>query len=262
MVGLTGIFIALLALTAALLGLGLTIDSGRWASFPALWRDEAMALLGLTVDGPAANAGSGVSQAIRMAQGLLGLILPALYIGAVVFRLFIHPDVFVFREKISLLPAPETFRGELDEDCHVLAIRVYNASRMRALDVRFNVVHQRWFGSGRDSVVRNIPLPLANATWPMADRPVPYTLFVPLKPGDVSEVSGKAALVTIRERPIGDRDRLVVHVSGAMPDVNETFIERHAFDLPGSVSSEPFGVIHLDYGEDPKTWDGWDGFDG
>lgn len=44
-------------------------------------------------------------------MALLGLILPALYVGAVVFRLFVHPRALVFRGKIALLPSPATFRG-------------------------------------------------------------------------------------------------------------------------------------------------------
>jgi hypothetical protein len=260
-VGLTGIFVALLILAAALLALGLTVDSGRWGAFPGLWRDEGMALLGLTVSGPAANTGSGFSQAIRTAQGLLGLILPALYVGAVVFRLFIHPNVFVFREKLALEPSPETFRGELEEDCHVLAIRVYNASKMRALDMRFSAIHQRWFGAGKDSIVRNVPLRLANPVWPMADRPVPYTLFVPLDRDDVVKDGEAQRMVTVQGQAINDRDRLVVHVSGSTPDVGEVFTERHAFDLPGAISDEPYGPIRLEYGGNPKTWDGWERFD-
>lgn len=258
---LTAIFIVLLAAVAALLALGLTIDSGEWSSFPGLWRDEGMALLGLTIKAPDANTGSGLSQAIRALQGLLGLILLAIYTAVIVFRLFIHPKVFVFREKITVQAAPKTFRGELPEDGHVLAIRLYNASPMRALEVEFSAIHQRWFGTNRNAVVRNVPLPLANGSWPMADRPVPYALFVKLKEGDVVEEDGGLRLVTIQGEAIDANDRLVVHVCGSMPDVGETFIERHAFDLATAVTAEPYGRIYLDYYEDPKTWDGWENFD-
>ena len=259
---LTAIFIVLLAAVAALLALGLTIDSGEWSSFPGLWRDEGMALLGLTIKAPDANTGSGLSQAIRALQGLLGLILLAIYTAVIVFRLFIHPKVFVFREKITVQAAPKTFRGELPEDGHVLAIRLYNASPMRALEVEFSAIHQRWFGTDRNAVVRNVPLPLANGSWPMADRPVPYALFVELKAGDVvGEEGGGLRLVTIQGEAIDANDRLVVHVCGSMPDVGETFIERHAFDLASAVTDEPYGPISLDYYENPKTWDGWENFD-
>jgi hypothetical protein len=220
-----------------------------------------MALLGLPIDAGPANGGSAFSQAVRMAQGLLALILPALYVGAVVFRLFIHPNIFVFRETLALVPSPETFRGELDKDGRVLAVRVYNASRMRALDVRFSVVHQHWFGSGPQSVVRNISVAVANPSWPMADCHVPYTFFVPLKDGDVTDTANGPRLEKIEGRPINSRDRLVVHVSGSMPDVGETFVERHAFDLLGAVTAEPYGLIHIEYGKDSLSWGGWDGFD-
>lgn len=259
---LTAIFVALLAVFAAALALALDLD-GAGSGFLALWRDEAMALLGLAVDAPPANTGSGFSQAVRLLQGLVALVLPALYIGAVVFRLFIHPRVFVFRRKISIEPSPETFRGELDEDGHVLAFRAYNASKMRALDVRFSVVHQHWLGTGSSSIVRNVPVSVANPSWPMADCHVPYTFFVPLRQGDVSVLSGGGLrLDKIHGREIGERDRLVVHVSGAMPEVAETFIERRAFDLPGALTDRPWGRIHLEYGKDSSFWQGWDGFDG
>ena len=114
------------------------------------------------MDAPDANTGSGFAQAIAVAQGLIAVVLPALYIGAVVFRLFVHANVFVFRRTIALMPSPETFRGELDG--HVLGIRAYNASRMRALDVHFEVIHQHWHEADSSSVVRNVGLPVTNRT--------------------------------------------------------------------------------------------------
>lgn len=261
LLGLTVVFVALLAAFAALLALALAIDAGDLGDFLALWRDEALALLGLTIDAPPANTGSGFHQAVEVTQGLIALILPALYVAAVVFRLFIHPRVFVFRPRISIEPTPETFRDELGDNGHVLAFRTYNASKMRALDVRFVVVHQHWFGTGKSSVVRNIRVDVANPSWPMADCHVPYTFFVPLHSGDVVEGPSGLHLERIHGRQIGDRDRLVVHVSGAMPDVAETFVEREAFHLPEALSDRTWSRIHLRYGHDSRTWEGWDGFD-
>jgi len=260
--GLTVSFIGLLALLAAVLALVLSLDGDGTSGFFALWRDEAMALLGLNVDGPAANQGSAVRETVEVAQGLVALILPALYVGAVVFKLFVHPRVFVFRSKVGVEPNPATFSEELGADGHVLAFRVYNASRMRALDVRFMVVHQHWFGEGPKSVVRNIPVDVANPNWPMADCHVPYTFFVPLKHGDVVEGGNGLRLVRIHGREIGSRDRLVVHVSGSMPDVAETFVERRAFDLPEALTDRAWGRIHLRYGTSSKSWEGWENFDG
>ena len=262
-VRLTAIFICLVAAVAAALALALTIDSGEWGSFKWLWRDQGMALLGLPVDAPDANTGSWLSQTVRTLEGLFGLILLAVYTAVIVFRLFIHPDVFVFRKKIAVQPSPkETFRGELSRNGYVLAIRVYNASPLRALEVEFSVIHQRWFGTDEKSVVRNVPLPVANPNWPMADRPVPYTLFVKLEASDVIEDEDGLRLATIQGEDIGPKDRLVVHVCGSMPGIGKTFIERRAFDdLSKTITDEPYGGIELHYGEDPKTWGGWPGFD-
>jgi len=259
--GLTAAFVGILALLAAILALVLTLDGGGSSGFFPLWRDEAMALLNLDVGGAPANEGSALRQAVEVAQGLLALILPALFVGAVVFKLFIHPRVFVFRPKVSVEPTPKTFSGELDDDGHVLAFRAYNASKMRALDVRFLVVHQHWFGEGKDSVVRNIPVKIANPNWPMADCHVPYTFFVPLEPGDVVENGSGLRVAKIHGREVNARDRLIVHVSGSMPEVAETFVERRAFDLPAALTSRPWGRIHLRYGTNSKTWGGWDEFD-
>ena len=259
--GLTLAFIGLLALLAGVLALVLTLDSSEDASFLTLWRDEAMALLGLSINGPAANEGGGLRETAEVAQGLIALILPALYVAAVVFKLFVHPRVFVFRPKISVESSPATFSGELPEDGHVLAFRVYNASKMRALDVRFLVVHQHWFGEGQSSVVRNIPVEVANPNWPMADCHIPYTFFVPLKSGDAVDGPSGLRLEKIHGRTVNSRDRLVVHVSGSMPDVAETFVERRAFELPEVLTDRPWGKIHLVYGTHSKTWDGWEEFD-
>jgi hypothetical protein len=260
LVGLTAAFVGAIAILAALLAMVLAI-AGE-ADFPSLWRDEVMALLGQSIHGPASNEGTTARQAVEIAQGLLALILPALYVGAIVFKLFVHPRVFVFRPKVSVEPSPPTFSGELDKDGHVLAFRVYNASRMRALDVRFLVVHQHWFGDDDNAVVRNIPVEVANPNWPMADRHVPYTFFVPLRPGDVRAEGEGLRLERIHGRKITAQDRLVVHVSGAMPDVAETFVERRAFELPEAVTDRPWARIHLRYGTASKSWAGWNEFDG
>lgn len=259
--GLTAAFVGLLALFAAALALVLVLDGDGSSGFFPLWRDEAMALLGLDVGGVPANQGSTLREVVEVAQGLLALILPALFVGAVVFKLFIHPRVFVFRPKVSVEPSPKTFSGELDADGHVLAFRAYNASKMRALDVRFLVVHQHWFGEGKSSVVRNIPIEVANPNWPMADCHVPYTFFVPLEAGDVVASAQGLRLEKIHGREINPRDRLIVHVSGSMPEVAETFVERRAFDLPTALTTRPWGRIHLRYGTNSRTWEGWDEFD-
>src|SRR5690348_15817111 len=83
--GLTLAFVGLLALLAAVLAVFLALDGGGAGGFLELWRDEAMALIGLDISGPAANQGSWLREAIEVLQGLLALILPALYVGAVVF---------------------------------------------------------------------------------------------------------------------------------------------------------------------------------
>lgn len=260
--GLILIFIAILALAAALLALILELDSARQgAGFLTVWKEESMELLSLPVKGPPANSGDGVAQGAALVGGLLAVILPALYIGAIVFGVFIHPTVFVFRRKIALLPTPETFKGELADDGHVLAIRVYNGSRMRALDIRFEAVHQHWYETAAGSVVRNVSLRLANPNWPMADQHVPYTLFVCLDDADVVTEDGHLKLRSIGGREVDPRDRLVIHVLGTMPDVGENFVEREAFDLSSAVTDEDYGGIQLLYGGDSKTWGGWDGFD-
>ncbi len=46
-----------------------------------------------------------------------------------------------------------------------------------------------------------------------------------------------------------------------MPEVAETFVERRAFDLPDALTDRSWGRIHLQYGENSKTWRGWDEFD-
>lgn len=97
----------------------------------------------------------------------------------------------------------------------------------------------------------------------MADRHVPYTLFVCLKPGDVAvDGEGALSLKAIGGRVPRANDRLVVHVFGATPDLGEEFVERHAFDLAGTVSGDEYGEVEIEYGSDSKSWNGWSGFDG
>jgi hypothetical protein len=190
----------------------------------------------------------------------MGLVLPGLFLGSVVFRLLVSPKIFVFRRMITLMEPPGAFRVAAPGS-HVLAVRGYSATRLKLLDLRFSAIFQH--DDPQQRAVRiNRPLPVLNPRWPLADRHVPYTLFIPLHAGDVTAAGKRPALRSIEQMPIGPTDTLVIHVSGRIPALGGEFVERHTFSPSEHVSDEAYGDVTVFYDQPSRQWRGWPGFEG
>ena len=190
-----------------------------------------------------------------------GLVLPALFLGSIVFKLLLAPDVFVFRKHIALLDNPSD-HDKVPADGRHLAIRVYSSTRLQLLDLRATAVLRiRSEVSGAGVVAKFRAIDPVNPSWPVGEKHLPHTLRILLKDDDTEVVDGKLKLKSIRGNGVQDGDRLVVQISGTTPDLGTTFVESHTFQLLGCVATEPFAAIHAEDDVKSKDWRGWTEFD-
>jgi hypothetical protein len=68
-------------------------------------------------------------------------------------------------------------------------------------------------------------------------------------------------LVAIQGNGVGERCRLLLHVSGNIPDLNAPFIEAHWYEADADISTDPYGEIEVDYEAPSHRWQGWVTFD-
>lgn len=257
-------FLAAMVFTSGLLAIGyrLSRESGDPSSFLTSWRWTFMTISGFPLDGTLSDGDSATRQAMLALTAVGGLVFPSLFLGAVVFRLLVAPDVFVFRKEVALMEVPEERRATWTYGEHYLAVRGYSATKLKLLDLEFGVISQNYVRSkSAGELLVNTRLEAVNPTWPLADQHVPYTLLVPLEDKDVEIVAGRRCLLSIQGVPVGKEDTLFVHVSGKVPALGSEFTERHSFLICEAVSERAFGDVTVDRGAASRTWKGWEAFD-
>jgi hypothetical protein len=199
---------------------------------------------------------------VQLLGGLAGLVLPALFVAAIVLKLFISPDLFTVRSHIALMDN-DPHQPELPTEGQHLSVRLYSSTRFRLLDVSFTVVLRRSTiePNGRTLQI-HCPIKAKNPRWPVALNGVPYTLIIPLEEDDVSAAESQArTVVAVQGTPIGPEDVLIVLIAGRVPDLSSEFTEAHDFTVQEVVSDRPYGGIEVAYGERPRSWPGWSEFD-
>ena len=265
---LLGLFVAGVVAIAALIGLAYWLTSSQH-SFWFWWRQSLLALAG----GPAAPgldlADTSFHAILQMVTAVLAVILPGLALGMIVFKAFVGRDIFTVRKHLSLMNAAQVrgaAREQLDEfECgdQCLAIRLYSSTRLNLDDVRFWLTARiRTRNAEGIRSVANHGLKLCKASWPIALRHVPYTLYVPLRDDDVYKhpESETLQLVGIQGHALGEQCDLLLQISGSVPELNQQFFEAHWFEAPSAVSNDPYGEIDVDHDQPSLAWKGWDKF--
>ena len=182
-----------------------------------------------------------------------GVVVPAIFLGTIVFRLLVVPEVFVFRNRIALAGDPASGRH--------LAIRLYAGTRLRLLDVRCNVeLHVETTAADGSITARYHELEAENESWPLAHRHIPFTVRVPLLHTDVVEEDARPRLVAIRGHTVSDGDFLMVTVTARVPELGTDSTESHVFRVPGEVSARPYASVRTRPGSISDA-DGWPDFD-
>jgi hypothetical protein len=263
LVELVLLFVALLVVLSLFLGVAYlaTRAPSEPRSLLHWWHEAFMVLTTIPLADGTAETDDVARRVVQAVTATAGLVLPALFLGSIVFKLLLAPNVFVFRKQIALLDNPAGHDAVPPHGRH-LAIRVYSATRLQLLDLRAKVVvqlHSEVSGAGVVAGFREIEV--LNPAWPVGQKHLPHTLRVLLEPGDTADVDGEPVLTKICDHAIKTGDRLLVQITGTTPDLGTTFVESHTFLLPDCVTSMPFGPIDAKEGVDSRDWAGWPEFD-
>lgn len=260
-VRLVGLFVAIY------LGIGVVTGAVLAALLPAHdfshWARSAETEL-LMQNGPF-TTGPDAPAAEEFAGYFLGfaqLLLPALVLGVIVFKLLLARSIFVFRRNIALLPTPDD-HDVLEPGRYFLAVRYYSASPLDITDLQCRVLTQNMrFNPTSGDVIRIRPLMVANPTFPYCRTHMPHTLQLQLEPDDVTvQADGSLVLNSVQGYDIGEQDRLIVLIQGRMPELGTDFIETHEYQTRTAVAPEPFGQIEPNLRQLASKWKGWEGFE-
>jgi len=255
-------FLVVIAILAFVLAIAfvLTDEGGQTPTLWAWWRELVLSLLSFP-SGEVLTSEVGIERgALQLITAIGGLVLPALFIGAVVLKLFISPDLFTMRDKIvKLSNAPDDPR--LEPGGHHIAVRGYSSTPFTLLNVCFSaIIRFEQHGSDGTTLLLHRPLRVANPDYAIAHPHVPYTLTIPIDGGDWTDEPG-GELADLQGFPVAAGAVVIVLISGTIPQLGTDFTEAHDFPLVSDLSEQPYAGLTVDYNRPPWEWDGWKEFD-
>lgn len=229
-------FVALLAVAAAALagGFALAANHDEPAGFLYWWRQSLLMLTGFELEATQHDSADSGFQAVQLAGALLRLLIPALLLGAFVFRFLIARNVMVFRKKVALVR---------EGNDHELVFRLYSSTALELVDVRFAFFGQIAGAKGGKGINKVLEQRGFKGIWPVARPHVPYTLRLKLESEDVQG----SDLKKLHGTPITPESRILVQIRGSTPQLGTDFVETHAFRLPEDVDSAAYGRVRVDW---------------
>jgi hypothetical protein len=259
---LVGEFLLIVALVSLALAAAFELtDAGRAApSFLEWWKQVALAVLSFPTDLMLAPNVDAERSALQLLTAAAGIVLPALFVAALVLKLFISPRLFVMRDKLVVMETEANDpRKQLGD--HHLALRGYSSTRFELLNVTFTVLIrcERVESNGTKTLVHR-ELRVANPRYAVARSHVPYTVALPIEDGDWSDEKG-GELARLQGFALGPQTELILLVEGSIPELSTDFTEAHAFRLPDDLSAVPFAGIVVDESRRSRRWTGWSAFD-
>lgn len=212
------------------------------------------------IDSPAdLEAAATADRAVTTLTAIVSTLLPPLFFGAVVFKILHSHSRLRFRNRISLC---RRSHGDF------LFVRFYNSSRLLLVDLKLTAVVRIWNHEDGSDVLHNRLLRIENPQWPYAMTHMPFTLKIPLDPGDVVHrrrrllAPSRVRLVRVQgHRLRSPEDCLTVIVRGDVPQIGRGFVEKHDYLLAKDLQVGDYAHIHPRLGRASRRWEGWRDFD-
>lgn len=255
LVELVVLFFFVLVVASLVLGLLFEVTDGRGRnrSFWGWWIESFTLLTTIPLSGAVEEGGTHARQLVQAAGAFGGVVLPALFLGAVVFKFFVAPEVYVVRDKAALL--------RTDDGGWELRIRLYSATRLWLIEVCATAeLHAEVLGA-HERVARYHELRVTNSTWPLTATHIPFSVRIPLDRGDVTASDTEPELVRVQGIPVQPLDFLMLTIRARAPELAGDLAETHVFAIPDDISTAaPVPITPVPWA-DAATWEGWPDFD-
>ena len=247
-----------LRLVVALLGLSFLLGTLHWAFAPAgLGRPNSVmdwtlhCLLTLTTVGGLVQSIFDYPASFRVLHaftGLLSLVVPAVFLGAVVAK--------ILTTSHSLIFSPRAYAYVHSSHGNVLAFSFYNSCRLPLAMVEYRV-SMRVDETAEDGTNRVVNRKLWQGSFPTAKPYVPLRAIVRLDSESYRAITKTAAsdtvvettgsAITRIERLAGqDPKRIVIQVSGLAADMHSSFFEEYWYSKKDFLSGR-FTQVEVDY---------------
>ena len=209
----------------------------------------SFALMGETINN--INTDSGLFfYAFRLGLKFLSILLPTALLGLIVYKLFIIPDIFVFRNKISIYEGSN--RNQF------LAIRFYNGTNLDLSPVEIEIyARTKMARPTGETFLKNVEIYCG--TWPVSYPKVPFTVNLPLS--RVDKINNEYELKWNETKvELSHNTELLMLISGNISELDKSFSEKYVLSME-NVDYSKFSDIEVDYHSAPKSWNGWEKFE-
>jgi hypothetical protein len=189
---------------------------------------------------------------VNILANFLGLMLPALFLGAIVYRLVTPNQAFIFRNKISSYH--HTTKG------NVAAIRFYNSTTRPIVNITYDVYARiKETKVNGKKTIKNKKLSIhGRGVWPIASDRVPFTAYIKV----VDKDGNKSFITNAGEKILFDNvEEILVLVNGTLRNTSSQVYDSQTYIFPNDKSDSIWVDIDVDIDTDPKKWEGWDSFD-
>ena len=251
------IYVILTSVVSLILAVFYHITSLNKMNFLIWWQFAFLQLYDITL--PVIQIETASLQFFVLAVGeIFKVVLPSLLLGATVFKFFISPKVFTFRNSCSVF-----FHEERKEN--VLAVRLYSSTRLTLLDLQFRAIARlpRQRLTTLEPYIKNVLLRTSSIIWPVAITHTPYTLYIPLMDSDIGERNGIKRLYCIQGHGFENELILTILVTAKAPELGSEIIESFSYSVSRDIEWKKFDDIIVDFRQlnNAKSWKGWDTFD-
>ena len=217
------------------------------------WYYTFMYFLGGSVPGKEVILTSNYSYILYGIGKILSMLLPSLFFGLIVFKVFIPPKIITFKKKCNIFMN--------DSNQPVLAIRFYSSTKLRLINIDLKVTARftKLREDQKTHFIKNVDLNLKNNSWKLAVTHVPFTIYIPLEESDFNYETKEIS--HIQGKDFTDCT-LLVSLNGKCPDLNSEFQQFHNYKIPNDLDWSRFNDIDSkDYSMKSVNWDGWSDFD-
>ncbi|RFU18806.1 hypothetical protein [Geodermatophilus marinus] len=219
------LYFLMIELAAALI-VALWIQIGGYSDerFLTVLREASLELLGIDRTIVEGIGGTFDRDVLLLILAIIRLILPVVLLGAVVFKIFTYPRVFIQSEKVYIEPS-KTVPGRVD-----VTFRCYLATKLDVVDVRVRA----W-------IMRDDPRLDSGRVWGLRTvEPLPGEVNIPAPrfQGPLSLVFKGCDTSSRAARPHAERALLFL-VTGTLPQLNLTLSETYTYRLPATEHAGP-----------------------